>query len=53
MEEKPSTKKMILDALCKEALQEQSIGKPAGPVLPLVGSENVPISPEEEERYER
>ena len=31
-----------------EALEEQSIGKPAGPTLPLVGSENVPITEEEE-----
>lgn len=35
-----------------EALEEQSIGKPDNPVLPLVGSENVPISKEEEKDVE-
>ncbi len=33
-----------------DALEDQSIGKPAGPTLPLVGSENVPVT-EEEEKY--
>ena len=36
-----------------EALEDASIGKPSNPVKPLVGSENVPITPEEETRYER
>ena len=35
-----------------EALEEQSIGKPSGPTLPLVGSENVPITEEEEKDVE-
>lgn len=46
-----TTKKAILDALSKEALQDDSIGKPESPVLPLVGSENVPVTPKEEELY--
>jgi len=49
---KPSTKKMILDALSAETAEEASIGKPDNPVLPLVGSMNVPIS-EQEEQYEQ
>jgi hypothetical protein len=35
-----------------EALEDKSIGKPAGPTLPLVGSENVPITEEEEKDVE-
>ena len=35
-----------------EALEEQSIGKPDAPTLPLVGSENVPITTEEEKDVE-
>lgn len=36
-----------------EALEDESQGKPSHPVLPLVGSENVPITPEEENSYVR
>ena len=35
-----------------EALEEKSIGKPDGPTLPLVGSENVPVTEEEEKDVE-
>ena len=35
-----------------EALEDKSIGMPDAPVLPLVGSENVPISEEEEKDVE-
>jgi hypothetical protein len=49
---KPSARKMILDALSAESVEEASIGKPENPVLPLVGSMNVPIS-EQEEKYEQ
>ena len=44
-----ATKKAILDALSPE--EENSIGKPDAPTLPLVGSENVPVTPKEEELY--
>lgn len=48
------TKKTVKDSLV-EALgdyqEENSIGKPDNPTLPLVGSENVPISHTEEELY--
>lgn len=49
------TKKIILDALgeANDENNEESIGKPAEPVLPLVGSMNVPISPKEEETVEQ
>lgn len=43
-----STKEAVV-----EALEETSQGKPSYPTLPLVGSENVPMSPEEGDRYER
>lgn len=45
------TVKTARDSLV-EALEEQSIGKPDNPVLPLVGSENVPISKDEEKDVE-
>ena len=35
-----------------EALEEKSLGMPGNPTLPLVGSENVPISEEEEKDVE-
>ena len=46
------TKKMVLDALCEENEVDHSIGIPSTPVLPLVGSMNVPISQEEENECE-
>lgn len=52
MPPKQSTRKIILDALSAETSEEATIGKPENPVLPLVGSLNVPIS-KEEEIYER
>lgn len=35
-----------------EALDDNSMGAPDTPTLPLVGSENVPVTPEEERDYE-
>ena len=49
---KPSTKKFILDALCAETPSESIEGRPNTPTLPLVGSENVSISREEEKIIE-
>lgn len=47
---RPSTRKMILDALgVGEAWFE---GRPESPVLPLVGSLNVPVSRKEEKDCE-
>ena len=48
--EKPSTRKMILDALEDEDVEVE--GRPASPVLPLVGSLNVPVSGKEEKDCE-
>ena len=45
-----STKKIILDALEDETVQIE--GRPTSPVLPLVGSLNVPVSRKEEKDYE-
>lgn len=47
---KPSTKKIILDALDVDEVRIE--GRPASPVLPLVGSLNVPISTKEEKDCE-
>lgn len=52
MDDKPSAKKMILDALDDKALETNSIGMPYSPVLPLFGSLNVPISNMEEKKDE-
>lgn len=49
---KPSTKKIMLDALNNEVFEENSIGRPEAPTLPLVGSMNVPISATEEKNDE-
>lgn len=50
--EKPSTRKMVVDALCAETMAEQSEGRSQNPTIPLVGSLNVPISEEEEKDVE-
>ena len=47
------TKAMILDALIREKNDDETIGKPENPVKPLFGSENVPITPEEEKIIEQ
>lgn len=47
---KPSTKKMILDALDVDEVRTE--GRPSSPVLPLVGSLNVPVSVKEEKDCE-
>ena len=52
MKKANSTKQIVLDALNAETETERSIGKPDNPVLPLVGSMNVPISAGEE-KYEQ
>lgn len=44
---KPSTRKIILDALEANSKEENIIGKPDAPVLPLVGSLNVNVHTEE------
>lgn len=43
--------KTIRDSLA-EALEDNSIGMPSQPVIPLVGSENVPVNKEEERDIE-
>ena len=51
-EDRDSTKKAIVDAL--EGVPDEEIeGRPASPVLPLVGSMNVPITRKEEQEFER
>lgn len=52
MDTKPSTKKMILDALDAKPIEANSIGIPNSPTLPLFGSLNVPISEAEETKDE-
>ena len=50
-----STPKSAKDSLVEalgETPEENSIGKPDSPTLPLYGSENVPISNEEEKTIE-
>ena len=44
---KKTTKDILVDTL-----EDDSIGRPESPTLPLVGSENVPISKEEEKNVE-
>ena len=34
-----------------ESESDNSLGRPESPTLPLVGSENVPVTPKEEELY--
>ena len=36
-----------------DALEDDSIGRPESPTLPLVGSENVPITEKEEQYIEQ
>lgn len=43
--------KSVKDSIV-EAFEEQSIGKPDMPTLPLVGSENVPVTAKEEQYVE-
>ncbi len=45
-----TVKDSLVEAL-GESESDNSIGKPDNPTLPLVGSENVPITPKEEELY--
>ena len=53
MEAEPKkTREMLLDALQGQSDTEGIVGIPSSPVLPLVGSLNVPISEEEEEKDE-
>ena len=47
-EEGGRVRKAILDAFEADGNGEGSIGKPSGPVLPLVGSLNVDVNNEEE-----
>lgn len=49
--ERENRDKSTKDSLV-EALEEKSLGMPDNPTLPLVGSENVPISEEEEKDVE-
>ena len=44
--------KCIKDSLVSALEEERSIGMTNHPVLPLVGSENVPVSAEEEKDVE-
>ena len=43
-------KESLVEAL-GESAEERSIGRPENPTLPLVGSENVQVSREEEKLY--
>lgn len=45
-----TVKDSLVEAL-GESEEDNSIGKPENPTLPLVGSENVPVTPKEEELY--
>lgn len=51
-EDRAKESKGTKDSLVEALEEEQSIGMTNHPVLPLVGSENVPISPEEEKVVE-
>lgn len=46
-----TAKESLVEAL-GETPEERSIGRPDSPTMPLVGSENVPITPEEEKTVE-
>ena len=51
---KEPTNTKVKDSLVEalgESEEDNSLGKPDNPTLPLVGSENVPITPKEEELY--
>lgn len=50
-ESKENLKDSLVEAL-GETPEERIIGKPDSPTLPLYGSENVPISNEEEKTIE-
>lgn len=48
-------KKTVKDSLVEalgESAEERSMGRPDNPTLPLVGSENVPITTKEEKEIE-